>query len=110
MIPVLTSKTPGSISLALDFKLSKQDLHHALINSFSLREKYKKALAQYYLETWDSHRLKQEVKFGYIGEYLVVFQHSPSELYRSSQVILSFRAVKEEFGIPKYVIVRKYTP
>jgi len=95
------------------FGVTPSIIHHVACNNFSISPFYRDCFDTYNLRYWQADYFLSKVKDGLLcdwsGECFLVVYHGTTRgkvlAAGRSQVALSFRAPREEFGLVPYVLV-----
>lgn len=93
------------------YGVSKNLLHHNIVNYFHLTEEYQECLLEYYILHWERKYLSNQIVDGTIKhkgrKFIVVYNAcGHADLKLPGNVRLSFRVPQLEFNIKNYVLVK----
>lgn len=94
----------------LKHKLTKLQMHSAVINDFELSSECQTACDKYYILHWQGSHLKHVIRNGTIihqgVQYLVVYSGcKPFDIKSNSQLYISFRKPAKEYELRAYALV-----
>lgn len=108
----MTAPALNSAQLTQKYGVTRSVIHHVATNNFAISLFYADCFRTYKLLYWDAQYLLSRVRDGLLEqdgvEYLVIYHRCTRGnvlAAKGSQVALSFRTAKRDFGLVPYVLV-----
>ena len=108
----MSNSAPTVINSVKTYGVPPSIIHHISVNNWTINPNYRDCFDIYYLLHWKAEYLLETVHNGELvigkNKFLVVYHRTTrGKLLASpnSQVAISFRKSKPEFGIPAYALV-----
>lgn len=118
----ITDSTSHSIlnsqSVFTKYTVGRGVIHRMLYTDFHFKDKFLPVLGRYYILHWSGTQFLNRMKDGMIliaktnetVQYKVIYDTcTPESVKAAKQIRLSFRAAKNEIGLPAYVIIQVIT-
>jgi len=108
----------ASIEAFRKYGVSRNLVHHMMLNNFNFPAQFTDCLANYYILHWTCDYFRGKLTDGTIRlfdvkqnkevEYIVIFRNSLRVTFAGTKVKLSMRSAQPEFDLPSYILVEPY--